>query len=100
MFEYHFLYSHKLGAECSWSTPTDTDSMLQCMDGKHCSWNYGAGNGCCNEKGGRAKCPKNKPVMCAKKDCAKQNEKSDYCCETLTDCDQYYGGMRLCKGIS
>ena len=52
---------------------------------------------CCEDHGGRAKCPKNYPNMCARKnDCAGGTE---YCChKTPEKCDGDKGGLRACNG--
>jgi len=62
---------------------------MQCNDGSFCNA-YTSGWSCCNKRQGRAKCPKNKPLMCAVKACA---SRSDYCCEK--DCFRH-GGLRKC----
>jgi hypothetical protein len=76
--------------KCSWVTPTDQNYVFQCNDGTFCNA-IASGWNCCGKRQGRAKCPKNMPLMCAaEKACA---SRSDYCCER--DCS-YYGGLRKC----
>ena len=63
------------------------------MDGTFCNaWTDSAGWKCCDEHKGRAKCPKNLPLMCADENgCAGG---SDHCCEReFGDC---LGGLRKC----
>ena len=43
---------------CEWLTPTDRNNVFECIDGKFCE-----GYSCCNDHGGRKRCPKNLPVM-------------------------------------
>ena len=82
--------------DCPWLSPTDHINLLQCVDGSFCNaWTDSAGWSCCKEHGGRAKCPKNLPLMCAaEKGCA---EGSDHCCEK--ECSSY-GGLRKCGRLS
>ena len=82
--------------DCPWLSPTDHINLLQCVDGSFCNaWTDSAGWSCCKEHGGRAKCPKNLPLMCAaEKGCA---EGSDHCCEK--ECSSY-GGRRKCGTLS
>ncbi len=68
---------------------------MQCGDGTYCNGKtHNERHGCCNKHQGRARCPKNKPVMCATKRCAND----DYCCGHSDDnCDiPGYGGPRQC----
>ena len=79
---------------CSWMEgPTNEDDVMQCMDGTLCN---GSTDGwdCCKDKGGRGKCPLNKPYMCAKpNDCGGG---TDHCCSvTIADCD-ISDGLRQC----
>ena len=75
---------------CPWSSPTSQDFVLKCKDGTFCDTLVN-GWTCCNNKGGREKCPKNYPLMCAQPNCAAAG--TDYCC--VTDCT-YFGGVRQC----
>jgi len=78
--------------ECGWMTPTNEENKLECGDGTSCDANT-QGWGCCNGRSGRARCPKNHPIMCAEKKCAGGK---DYCCNTtIPDCLKY-GGQRTC----
>jgi hypothetical protein len=74
--------------DCPWLTPTNSDSM-GCNDGFTCD--TPSLFSCCNERGGRAKCPLRSPLMCAQPNACQGG--SDYCCET--NCDTY-GGIRQC----
>ena len=101
----HKLYSHAIYVlftdiyaldACPWSTSLKEDDTLLCWDGYYCNINVDAdGWACCNKHGGRAKCPSNYPVMCAKKNCSAN--KSDYCCQERGVCDKGYNGVRPCK---
>lgn len=68
---------------CPWLAPTAVDNQLQCSDGSLCF-----GWGCCSWRGGRRKCPPNRPVMCNQRACG-----GDHCCRQ--DC-RSFGGPRLC----
>jgi ABC-type multidrug transport system ATPase subunit len=75
---------------CPWLTSTvPADDTLGCADGTTCTgprwWS------CCNSRGGRAKCPRNLPVMCARANGCDQGQ--DHCCET--ECSAQ-GGLRGC----
>ena len=80
---------------CPWLTPTDHINLLKCMDGTFCNaWTDSAGWKCCEKHQGRAKCPKNLPLMCADESgCA---EGSDHCCEK--ECSKF-GGLRKCGKV-
>ena len=73
--------------DCPWLTSTNDDSM-GCNDGSTCTPAFT----CCNERGGRAKCPLDSPLMCAQPNACASG--TDYCCEPNT-CDAY-GGIRQC----
>ena len=74
---------------CDWSTPTDRDDYYECNDGTFCE-----GKSCCRDHGDKARCSKNKPIMCAEKKCAGG---TDYCCaRSSDDCHKGAGGPRLC----
>ena len=77
---------------CPWLTPTNFDDVLECKDGTHCNGEM-MGWSCCNNHGGRAKCPANSPTMCGRPFCAAGG--SDYCCYTEDGCKDY-GGTRPC----
>ena len=64
----------KLSA-CDWLTPTNRNDYLECGDGTFCNWSND--KSCCNDRGGRKRCPQNQPIMCSKKRCA---DRTDYCC--------------------
>ncbi len=65
-----------IDASCPWLSPTGEDDVLECADGTSCNWNpYPEGRKCCDSHQGRAKCPKNRPIMCAMK-----NGERDYGC--------------------
>ena len=75
---------------CPWLKSTvPADDTLGCADGTTCTgprwWS------CCNSRGGRARCPRNLPVMCARANGCDQGQ--DHCCET--DCSAQ-GGVRGC----
>ena len=97
------ISSISASSECSWLTPTDTDNDLQCVDGTFCNWITDPEKfDCCKDHGGRAKCPKSYPNMCAKdNDCV---DGTDYCCEKQPEnCDGDKEGLRACDsstGIS
>jgi len=76
---------------CPWSSTSGEDGMLECMDGTRCD---GPSNwSCCSAHGGRAKCPRDKPVMCNEMSCGD----GDYCCKA--SCDDF-AGPRSCPGVS
>ena len=92
-----FSAQGKFGLSCPWVTGnTGADNLLECMDGYSCtaddtnhtdsSWQ------CCNEHGGRAKCPLNYPKMCASMQCGNGTA---FCCEV--DCAEYGGDRQCCK---
>jgi hypothetical protein len=85
------LININIGDSCSWLTPTNQNSTLQCVDGTFCNWETNLdGNRCCNSHQGRSKCPKNYPMMCASRVCAGVR---DYCCSS-NGCKA--SGRRLC----
>jgi len=78
---------------CPWRAgPTDADNIILCTDGAYVTdwscWKNGHGQ--------RAKCPRNKPKMCAHLACANGKE---YCC--AADCEaascHNCGGDRICE---
>jgi len=63
--------------KCPWRTHSGEDGVLECLDGHRCkpdeeSWS------CCFKHLGRARCPKDKPVMC---DTLCSGSPTEYCCE-------------------
>ena len=97
---YISLFCYKLGVACSWLTATNQYNVYECIDGSSCN-GISEGTSCCNDKGGRARCPKNFRYMCAEKICATENGNADYCCRpTLASCGGKYGGFRICGGRS
>ena len=65
---------------------------MKCNDGSYCN-RIEEGWTCCNNNGGRAKCPKNFPDMCLEKKCANNMA---HCC-SQSHCEGM-GGKRLCPG--
>ena len=83
-------------AKCSWDTPSSYDFLAQCNDLSYC--NVKTDPSCCTKHGGRLKCPKNYPIMCAKKLCLNNTE---HCCTGVqlncgVDEAGYHGGPRSC----
>ena len=67
---------------------------MQCKDGTFCNVKSDSeGYKCCIKHQGRAKCPKNKPMMCENKRC---DGKKDHCC-SAKGCGGKYGGQKSCK---
>ena len=67
---------------------------MQCKDGTFCNVKSDSkGYKCCIEHQGRAKCPKNKPMMCENKRC---DGKTDHCCSDK-GCGGKYGGQKRCQ---
>ena len=81
---------------CSWANPTGKTSVLKCNDGTYCNAITDIkGWSCCKEHHGRAKCPKDYPVMCSKKLCV---DGTDYCCSTEdSNCSDYEDAPRSCE---
>jgi hypothetical protein len=70
--------------------------MLECNDGFQCSVSGGAWS-CCGGHGGRARCPVNSPVMCARpNDCAGS---TDYCCDDESACVAEHDGVRQARAV-
>lgn len=64
--------------DCPWLTPTNMSHVMQCNDGSYCNVHSDPEKyGCCKSKNGRAKCPKDTPVMCDSRKC---DDMSDHCC--------------------
>ena len=85
---------------CPWKTPTKLNNVYRCRNGDYCNSNEDVlGEECCKIRGGRIQCPKNKPVMCAKKMCSGGTE---YCCHkncnsnVVQEGSVDYGGRRTC----
>ena len=70
------FFSITFFSDCEWLIPTEYDHYFQCQDGSFCK-GFPHNLECCNSHGGRARCPRNEPVMCADKRCAGGN---DHCC--------------------
>lgn len=83
-------------ADCPWLEGTTGENyLMECMDGTECKGGISQGRdwACCSNHGGRAKCPVNRPFMCASRDCV---EGTDVCCtEHEKSCD-FHGGLRGC----
>ena len=80
---------------CPWLSSTQQNDVLKCNDGTYCNRKIDKdGAACCINHGGRMKCYKDLPVMCAQKNCAAYS--TDYCCETEEVCKELYGGVRSC----
>ena len=77
---------------------TTVDGQLECNDGTLCLMGYvdGGDSSCCNEHGGRAKCPPDKPHMCA--DATGCADGQDYCCSSFASDCSHSGGLRPCSG--
>merc|ERR1712070_1257009 len=79
------------------------DMTLECMDGSRCiafrEVGEHEGFDCCATRGGRARCPRALPFMCARPNsCAGGTA---YCCAMhASDCDATEGGLRTCDGGS
>lgn len=77
---------------CKWLTHLDVDDQFECMDGSLCGNN--TDDSCCNVVGGRARCPRNAPVMCERDlDCA---DGEDHCCAVDEEHCSEHGGPRHC----
>ncbi|CAD7965311.1 unnamed protein product [Amoebophrya sp. A120] len=73
---------------CPWLEGSSRDGYLECNDGSLQQVRGGGWNRC-QDRGGRKRCPKNQPVMCAKpNDCVGG---TDYCCkDSAWECHQSY----------
>ena len=79
--------------DCDWSIPTKHDNYFECQDGSFCE-GFPHNLSCCNSRGGRAKCPPNRPVMCADTSCAGGK---DHCCSrSAQQCYIDASGPREC----
>ena len=79
--------------DCQWSIPTKHDNYFECQDGSFCE-GFPHNLSCCNSRGGRAKCPPNRPVMCADTSCAGGK---DHCCSrSAQQCYIDASGPREC----
>eukprot|EP00930_Biecheleria_cincta_P015824 TRINITY_DN13066_c0_g1_i2.p1 TRINITY_DN13066_c0_g1~~TRINITY_DN13066_c0_g1_i2.p1 ORF type:complete len:2717 (+),score=246.04 TRINITY_DN13066_c0_g1_i2:840-8153(+) len=75
---------------CKWLSDSGADDVLECINGTFCSTSDEA---CCSAGGGRARCPRNLPVMCEQQDCVSG---TDHCCrENITACSPH-GGPKVC----
>lgn len=70
--------------QCPWATATSQTNQHGCLNGTFC-----LGQACCAHGGGKAKCPPNRPLMCADRKCS-----GEHCCER--DCT-HLGGVRSCN---
>ena len=69
------------------------DNYFECQDGSFCE-GFPHNLSCCNSRGGRAKCPPNRPVMCADTSCAGGK---DHCCSrSAQQCYIDASGPREC----
>jgi len=88
-------------ANCPWRNGhSGHDLMLKCMDGSTCNafqdlHDNNAGWRCCEERGGRAQCPRLFPHMCARENsCA--NGSAHCCASSAAEC-RSEGGLRGCE---
>lgn len=80
--------------ECPWLVGTSgTDFLFECADGTSCGDNT-EDKDCCNDKGGRVKCPQNYPYMCNEPCPLCDPEGVSFSCQTTT-CNAN-GGHRTC----
>ena len=88
------IFEESEGSTCSFMQgAVPQENMLECNDGFRCSTGGGAYDSC-GGHGGRARCPVNSPVMCARpNDCAGG---TDYCCDDEATCVAEHGGVRQC----
>ena len=81
---------------CPWLSPTNGNHLIKCADGDFCDVSLDHdGWGCCANHGGKSKCSKRFPIMCASENCADYG--NDYCCGTMSQCMQNHGGVRKCE---
>jgi len=66
---------------CPWLTHSEEDNVMECLDGHRCRLDV-EGWACCEHHYGRAKCPRDIPVMCDTL-CSGQTE---YCCGLPNSC--------------
>jgi len=66
---------------CPWVQDSGEDKVLECLDGTRCNINV-EGWACCTTHRGRARCPRDTPVMCATL-CGGSTE---YCCKAPGEC--------------
>ena len=84
---------------CPWATPTENKHQLKCKDGTLCNVKSD-GWACCALHGGREKCPKKMPIMCAAKTCVNN---TDHCCSDVRGwngepaCAGKFGGPLTCN---
>ena len=73
--------------------------MVKCADGEFCNVKKHTSRwGCCSNHGGKSKCSKNFPIMCARDDCGAYGR--DFCCDSRERCITIYGGVRKCEKTS
>jgi len=83
------IFEESEGSSCSWEQGVvPEEDMFECNDGFRCSASGGAWD-CCNGHGGRARCPVNNPVMCARPNACAGG--TDYCCDDEATCNSDYG---------
>eukprot|EP00756_Hemistasia_phaeocysticola_P064750 Hpha_TRINITY_DN8036_c0_g2::TRINITY_DN8036_c0_g2_i1::g.140158::m.140158 len=63
--------------ECPWRQTSGKEGVLECMDGTEC-YVIDQGWGCCQDAGGRARCPTDMPVMCSQGGVQRCGQ--DHCC--------------------
>lgn len=76
---------------CPWLVGTTDTESFQCRDGTTCNMKE---SDCCNDKGGRVKCPSTHPYMCNEPCPFCDPEGVSYSCQTTT-CNAN-GGYRTC----
>jgi len=75
---------------CPWLVDTG-DESYECNDGSSCTQAE-----CCEDRGGRARCPASEPVMCLATTCG-----DDYCCSNVTsNCHDALGPRPCISGHS
>ena len=79
---------------------TSEDNVLECADGTTCIGDdndHIDGNwDCCDQRGGRARCPPNWPIMCALPKGSPAG--TDFSCWDEEGCEER-GGPRQCSGL-
>lgn len=74
--------------ECVGKCPTTSvPNQLGCLSGFQCDITDNGGR-CCEDQGGRQKCPPNFPFMCQDFSC-----NGEHCCGQKEQCDNDYGGI-------
>ena len=68
---------------------------MQCKDGSYCNVHLDPVKyECCKSRNGRAKCPKDTPIMCASKKC---DDMSDHCCRAENSTHAHPCEPRQCE---